>query len=143
MSRFEITESTGYSSSWIVMALLFVAGIVIWLAVSALAALMIALIGIATAAFFRLRGRKRIGDHLELNDRGMVFCEAGELRCIAFNEIKIIKRTRHTPWGEESFLIETRIGNKKSLNPQDYEQWEQLRERLLRSFAEYECRMLQ
>jgi hypothetical protein len=123
------------------LALLFISGIIVWVKVSALAAMVTALAGFGAAAFIRFGGRKRGGGHIELNDRGITFCEDGEFRCIAFTEIKRIKKTK-SGWGEESFLIETRVGNKKSLNLQDYERWELLRERLLKSFAEYECRIL-
>lgn len=140
MNRFDITEKTGYSGAWIIMFILFVAGIVVWFAFSAVAALIIALAGMLVSLFFRLRGKKRVGHSLELNDRGMVFYEEEQARCIAFSEIKQIKFSR-IPGKKDVFIIETTVGNKRALNPEDYENGGVLRARLEESFTAYNCRI--
>lgn len=141
MNRFDISEKTGYSGAWIVMFILFAAGIVVWLAFSAMAAFIIAAVGMLFSLFFRLRGKKRVGRSLEINDRGMIFYEEEQARCIAFSEIKQIKYSR-IPGQKDVFVIETTVGNKRTLNPYDYENGGLLRNRLQESFAAYNCRII-
>ena len=141
MNRFEITEHTGYSTSWIFLAVLFVAGIIVWFTFSAVAALIIAAVGLVLTAFFRLKGKKRIGGQLELNEKGMIFYEEDQARCIAFNEIKYVKFTKRLGVGQ-FFVIETTVGNKRTLNPEEYERGDQLRERLIRSFDMHNCKII-
>lgn len=141
MNRFDITEKTGYSGAWIIMFILFVAGIVVWFAVSAIAALIIAAAGMLLSLLFRLRGKKRIGQSLEINDRGMVFYEEEQARCIAFSEIKQIKFSK-VPGKRGVYIIETTVGNKRTLNPEDYENGGVLKARLQESFTAYNCRII-
>lgn len=141
MNRFDITEKTGYSGTWMVLLVIFVSGIVVWFAFSALAALVIAAVGMLVSIFFRLRGKKRIGHSIELNDRGMVFYEEEQARCIAFSEIKQIKYSR-VPGQKDVYIIETKVGNKRTLNPEDYENGGVLRTKLEQSFTAYNCRII-
>lgn len=138
VNRFDITEKTGYSGAWVIMFILLVAGIVVWFAFSALAALIIAAAGMLVSLFFRLHGKKRVGHSLEINDRGMVFYEEEQARCIAFSEIKQIKFSR-MPGKKDVYIIETTLGNKRTLNPEDYENGGVLRARLQESFTAYNC----
>ncbi|MEN6350300.1 MAG: hypothetical protein ABFD08_13000 [Syntrophomonas sp.] len=141
MNRFDITEKTGYSGAWIIMSILLLAGIVVWFAVSAVAALVIAAVGMLVSLFFRLRGKKRVGRSIELNDRGMVFYEEEQARCIAFSEIKQIKFSR-MPGKRDVYIIETTVGNKCTLNPEEYENGGVLRTRLEQSFTAFNCRII-
>ncbi|MEN6388927.1 MAG: hypothetical protein ABFD04_00805 [Syntrophomonas sp.] len=141
MNRFDITEKTGYSGAWIIMFILFLAGIVVWFAFSAIAALLIAAAGMLVSLFFRLRGKKRVGQSIELNDRGMVFYEEEQARCIAFSEIKQITFSK-IPGKKDVYIIETTVGNKRTLNPEDYENGGVLRTRLQESFTAYNCRII-
>ncbi|HWP95650.1 MAG TPA: hypothetical protein VN426_02290 [Syntrophomonadaceae bacterium] len=143
MSRFEITEKTSYSSAWILLFVLFLAGIVVWLTGWPRVALGIAVVGLVAAALSRLRGKKKVGNHLELNDKGIIFWDPAETRCIAFNEIKSVKYSRFMGIGEETFLIETTVGTKKTVKPQEYENCDQLRERLRKSFNEFNCNIVE
>lgn len=139
MPRFEITEKTGYSGAWVFLFLLFIAGVVLWLCGWTWAALGIAVFGLLAAGYFRLRGKKKVGGHLELTDNGIIFWDEEETRCIAFNEIKYVKYSRFLGVGEETYLIETTVGRKRALKIQDYENCEQLREHLNRKFEAFEC----
>lgn len=141
MTHFEITERTGYSTAWVFLAVLLVAGIVAWWLISAFATLIIAGVGLAVSVFFRLRGKKKVGAKLELNDKGITFYDAEQIRCIAFSEIKHIKYSK-LPGMEECFTIVTTVGNKRTLNPEDYENGDVLKEKLMQRFSAYNCRIL-
>ncbi|WP_054697743.1 hypothetical protein [Syntrophomonas palmitatica] len=139
MKRYDVSEKSWYPSSWVWLALLFLAGLLVWRTVSSLYAAAIAAAGLIIMIFTNQRGKKRVGDYIELNDKGMVFCESGQHHCIAFSEIKTIKKTGIT--GDPAYMIETTVGNKKRLQPDDYENGAELRDELEKCFAAHNCRL--
>lgn len=140
MRRYTISEKSWYSESWIWLALLFFAAILVWIFLSPLYTMAIAGVAVIILLVIKSRGRRRIGDYIELTDNGIIFCEAGEHSCIAYNEIKLIKFSRSLVPGDPAFLLETSIGNKKKLQPDDYENGAELRQHLNESFTAFNCK---
>lgn len=143
LRRYTISEKSWYSESWIWLALLFIAAILAWKFLSSTYTVAIAGAALIILLFIRSRGTKRIGDYIELTDNGIIFCEAGEHSCIAFNEIKLIKHSRSLLPGDPAILLETSIGNKKKLQPDDYENGGELRQKLSESFTAFNCKIEQ
>ena len=139
MKRYEISAKSWYPNTWVWLALLFLAALLVWKTVSSLYAAAMAGLGLLVMVFADKRGQKRVGDYIELNDKGMVFCESGQHHCIAFNEIKKIKAARSI-LGEPAYVIETTIGNKKRLQPDDYENGPELRDELKKNFENHNVR---
>jgi len=140
LHRYSISEKSWYSESWLWLAALFIAAILAWVFFSPLYTLGIAGLGFAISLFLRSRGKKRVGDYIELTDKGIIFGESGDHSCIAYNEIKTIKFSRSWLPSQPAFLLETRIGNKKKLQPDDYENGDELREQLNRGFTTFNCK---
>lgn len=140
MRRYIISEKSWYSESWIWLGALFIMAIMAWIFLSPLYTLAIAALGLILALFIRIKGRQRVGDYIELTDNGIIFCEAGGHSCIAYNEIKYIKLSKSWLPGDPAFLLETSIGNKKKLQPDDYEKGDELRKQLNTYFKTFECK---
>lgn len=137
MTRYEGTENK-YSDAWIWLVLLLVIGFIIWRLFSALAAFGIALFGLIILVIIRTKGKKRSGDYIEVSDKSLTIGQNGQHFCITFNEIKKIKTSRiFSLLGEPAFVIETSTGTKRWLQPDDYENGQQLREQLNKRFEEF------
>ena len=121
MRRYSISEKSWYSESWIWLGALFVIAILAWIFFSPLYTLAIAGLGLVILLIIRFRGKKRVGDYIELTEKGILFCESGAHSCIAYNEIKNIKYSSSWLPGDPAFLLETSIGNKKKVQPDEYE----------------------
>ncbi len=139
MKRYEISGKSWYPNTWIWLALLFLAALLVWKTVSSLYAASIAALGLVIMIFMDKRGKKRVGDYIELNDKGMIFCESNAHHCIAFNEIKKIKESK-VMTGDPAYVIETTVGNKKRLQPDDYENGSELRDELKKNFKAHNVR---
>lgn len=141
MRRYVVSEKSWYSESWLWLGALFIIAILTWKFLGPLYPLAIAAAGLVLASLIKIRGKRRVGDYIELTDNGIVFCEAGDHSCIAYNEIKNIKFA--TSWlpGDPAFLLETTIGNKRKLQPDDYENGSELREQLNASFQAFACKL--
>lgn len=137
--RYEVTEKSWYSESWVWLGGLFILAILAWIFLSPLYTLGIAALGLLITILIRFRGKKRVGDYIELTDNGIIFGESGEHSCIAYNEIKYITYARSWP-GEPAFQLETTVGNKKKLQPDDYENGDELRQQLNKNFKLFNCR---
>ena len=131
LTRYEVTESTRYANAWIGLLLLLIIGFAAWKLYSSLAAFLIAVAGLALLVILRSKGQKSVGNYVELNDKVMIFGQSGENRCITFGEIKKVKTTRiGSPLGGPAYIIETSTGNQYRVQPDDYENGQQLREEL-------------
>ena len=91
LSRYEVTDKTRFTDSWIWLALLLIAGFIVWRTVSSLAALIIALVGIIIIGLIYRSSKQHIGNTIEINDQAMIFQDEDQQSCIAFNEIKKVK----------------------------------------------------
>lgn len=140
MRRYDISEKSWYSDSWLWLGILFVAAILAWVFLSPVYTMAIAGVGLVMLLIIKSQGKKRIGNYIELTDNGITFCEAGEHSCIAYNEIKYIKCSSSWMPGDPAFLLETRIGNKKKVQPDDYENGDELRRLLNESFTAFNCK---
>jgi len=140
LRRYVVSEKSWYSESWLWLGALFISALLVWKFFGSIYALAIAALGLFLASMIRFRGKKRVGDYIELTDTGIVFGEAGDHSCIAYNEIKNIKLAKSWLPGDPAFLLETSIGNKKKLQPDDYENGNELREQLNASFQAFECK---
>ena len=137
VTRYEVTEKTRYSDEWIWLLLLLVIGFVVWRLVSSLAALGIAIAGLIIVMGLRSKGQKRVGDYVELDDKAIILGQNGETYCITFAEIKKVKTSRlRSLLGGPSFIIETSTGTRRWVQPDDYENGEQLREKLTQCFEQ-------
>jgi len=137
LTRYEVTEKTRYSDNWVWLLLLLIAGFAVWRLYSALAGFAIALLGLAILMSARSRAQKRVGDYVELDDKIIILGQNGENRCITFAEIKKVKTSRlMSLFSGPSFLIETSTGNKHRVQPDDYENGQQLREELIQRFEQ-------
>ncbi|MGR6837516.1 hypothetical protein [Syntrophomonas erecta] len=139
MNRYYVTEKSWHSEVWIWFALLLIAGFFIWRVFSPLAAMPVALLGILLLLFIKYKGQKKVGDLIEINDKGMTFSRGGEQSCIAFNEIKSIKESRNLPVGPNYYIIQTGNGNKCKLQPDEYENGMELRDKLQHNFEKNNC----
>lgn len=142
MRRYVISEKSWQSESWIWLGALFIMAILAWIFLSPLYTLGIAALGLLLASLIRLKGKKRIGDFIELTDNGIIFCEAGDHSCIAYNEIKSIKLSSSWLPGDPAFLLETTIGNKRKLQPDDYDNGGELRNHLHANFNAFDCKFI-
>ncbi|MGE5389464.1 MAG: hypothetical protein ACM3PE_00195 [Deltaproteobacteria bacterium] len=142
MRRYIVSEKSWYSESWLWLGALFIIAILAWIFLSPLYTIAIAALGLVMATIIRSKGKKRIGDYVELTDNGIIFCEAGDHSCIAYNEIKNIKLSSSWLPSDPAFLLETSIGNKKKLQPDDYENGDELREMLNANFKAFECKFI-
>lgn len=140
MRRYVISERSWYSESWLWLGALFIIAILAWKFFGPFYTLAIAALGLLLASFIKIRGKRRVGDYIELTDNGIVFCEAGDHSCIAYNEIKKIKLANSWLPGDPAFLLETSVGNKKKLQPDDYENGGELRDQLNTSFQTFACK---
>lgn len=131
LTRYEVTEGTRYSNTLIWLLLLLIIGFAVWRWYSSLAAFFIAVAGLALLVVLRSKGQKSVGNYVELNDKVVIFGQNGESRCITFGEIKKVKTT---PIGSllagQAYIIETSTGNQYRVQPDDYENGQQLREEL-------------
>lgn len=142
LRRYIVSEKSWYSESWLWLGALFIIAILAWIFLSPLYTIAIAALGLVMATIIRSKGKKRIGDYVELTDNGIIFCEAGDHSCIAYNEIKNIKLSSSWLPSDPAFLLETSIGNKKKLQPDDYENGDELREMLNANFKAFECKFI-
>ena len=133
LSRYEVTDKTNYTDSWIWLTLLLIAGFIVWRTVSSLAALIIALGGIIIIGLIYRSSKKNIGNTVEITEQAMIFMDGDQQSCIAFNEIKKVKTNRFISLlGGPTFVIETSTGKKRWLQPAYYHNGEKLREELNR-----------
>lgn len=133
LAYYEVTEKSWRSDAWIWLTLLLVAGFLVWRLVSSTAALGIALLGLAVLIVLGRKGKKRVGDAIEVNDTALIFTEAGEHSCITFKEIKKVKQSKlFYLLGEPAYIIETGTGTRRRLQPDDYENGQELRDLLNR-----------
>ena len=137
MAIYKVTEKTGYSSSWILLAVLFIAAVLGWL-LSPLYTLVMAIIGFIAAGYFRKQGKKIIGDQIEITDKGITFTQGDHSNCVAFNEIKNIKEMRKL-FSDPFYQITTKQQNSYKLQPEYYEDGDIMRDKLLQAFAKYDC----
>lgn len=138
LTRYEVTEKTHYSNNWIWLLLLLVIGFAVWRLYSALAAFGIALAGLAILMFLRSKGQNQVGDHVELNDNALILGQNGESSCIDFGEIKKVKTSLILSLlSGPVFIIETSTGNKRRIQPDDYENGQQLRDELNQRFKHF------
>lgn len=137
VTRYEVTEKTRHSDNWIWLLLLLVTGFVVWRLYSALAGFAIAVLGLVVLMSTRWRDQKRVGDYVELDDKTIIWGQNGENFCITFSEIKKVKTSRlMSLLSGPSFIIETGTGTKRRVQPDDYENGEQLRDELTRRFEQ-------
>jgi len=131
LSRYEVTDQTRFTDSWIWLTLLLIAGIIVWRTVSSLAALIIALAGIIIIGLIYRSSKQHIGNTVEITEQAMIFKDGDQQSCIAFNEIKKVKTNRFLSLlGGPAFVIETSTGKKRWLQPDDYNNGENLRQEL-------------
>lgn len=131
LSRYEVTDQTRFTDSWIWLTLLLIAGIIVWRTVSSLAALIIALAGIIIIGLIYRSSKQHIGNTVEITEQAMIFKDGDQQSCIAFNEIKKVKTNRFLSLlGGPAFVIETSTGKKRWLQPDNYNNGEKLREEL-------------
>jgi hypothetical protein len=131
LTRYEVTDSTRYSKAWIWLLSLLIIGFATWRLYSSLAAFLIAVAGLILLMILRSKAKKSVGNYVELNDKVMIFGQGGENRCITFGEIKKVKTTRiGSLLGGPAYIIETSTGNQYRVQPDDYENGQQLREEL-------------
>lgn len=137
MTRYEVTEKTRYSDNWIWLLLLLIIGFAVWRLYSPLAGLAIAVLGLAILLYSRSRGQKRVGDYVEVSDKTIIWGQNGESWCVTFSEIKKVKTNRlKSLFSGPSFVIETSTGTKRWLQPDDYENGDQLRQELVQRFEQ-------
>ncbi|MDD3852045.1 MAG: hypothetical protein PHD40_00140 [Syntrophomonadaceae bacterium] len=133
LSRYEVTDKTRFTDSWIWLTLLLIVGFIVWRTVSSLAALSIALAGMIIIGLIYRSSKQHVGNTVEITDQAMIFKDADQQSCIAFNEIKKVKTNRLLSLlGDPAFIIETSTGKKRWLQPDDYNNGEKLREELNR-----------
>lgn len=137
VTRYEITEKTRYSDNWIGLLLLLIIGFAIWRLYSPLAGLGIAVLGLIMVINIRWGGRKRVGDYVEVDDKAIIIGQKGENSCVSFSEIKKVKTSRMKSWfSAPAFVIETSTGTIRWVQPDDYQNGEQLRDELTRRFEQ-------
>ncbi len=137
MSNYSITAKTSYTNAWIPMLVLMGIAVGAWYFLSPIIAMVFALIGVIIAAIGWRRGKKQIGNNIELSDESIIFYDKVEARCIAFKDIKTIK-INESYFSRPKFKIVTTI-NEIDLQPDDYENCEALREQLLIAFEKNGC----
>lgn len=131
MTRYEISDNSWHSDAWVWLVLLLIAGFAVWRLLSSLAALGIALMGLILIVVIRYKGKKRVGDYVEIDDKVIIIGEKDENFCITFDEIKKVKSSRILSLlGEPAFIIETSTGTRRWLQPDDYENGASLRKQL-------------
>jgi hypothetical protein len=138
MDIFKVTDKSGYPVSWILLAIIFVLVILFWKSHFPVIALALSLGGALTAAVSWRKGRKRIGEQIELTEQGIVFTKGDDIRCVSYEEIKSVKEENSFAQ-KTCFTIKTYQSSIK-LQPDFYENGKELREKLLNAFKKFNCR---
>jgi len=132
MKRYTVTAASRHSVNWLPLLILLIAGIVAWHFISSLVALVLAALGLIIVTWQNRQGKKRLGDYVEVLETGLLFCEGGQSSCIAYSEIKEVQQRKL--FGPPAYIINTAVGNKKRLQPDNYEDGSMLREQLVEHF---------
>ena len=132
MKRYSITATSRHSVNWLPLLILLIVGVAAWHFVSSLVALGLAALGLLIVIWQSRQGKKRVGDYVEVLETGILFCEAGQSSCIAYSEIKEVQQRKL--FGPPAYIISTSVGNKKHLQPDDFEDGARLREQLAERF---------
>lgn len=133
--RYSITRFSWYDRTTLLLVLLFVTAFILWFIGYTLAVLILALTGLIITVYARSKGKKIIGNTINIGETGISIHALDTNREIAFADIQSVKINKILGLGETTIVLMTRDNDKVKIVPQHYEDGNELQADLQEAFS--------